>query len=311
VETLGLERRPKALDELQAASAVGQAAVFRAWETGFAAHGLIAGQVLMTLHDIADRDSNRSIAATLRKLLAWNAVPVVNENDTTTTDEITFGDNDLLAAQLAILLEARLLVLLTDADGLHSADPRIDPQAPLIREVTDISQVDWSSVSQRAGQLGSGGMRSKVIAAEMAVSAGVETVVAPGRTRGSLLSAAAGGQAGTRFHAVETERHGSFKSWLRYAKPSAGSVLVDAGAAQALRREGTSLLPVGVVGVDGTFGPGDAVDIIFEGEMIGKGLVSYSAEELRAVAGMNREKVRELMPRAASEAVHRDRFVLA
>lgn len=310
IDALGLASRPKAVDELQAASAVGQAAMFRGWEEALAGHGLVAAQVLLTLHDIDDRGSNLAIRATIQRLLAWGTVPVVNENDTTTTEEITFGDNDLLAAQVAIMLEARLLVLLTDADGLHESDPREDPESPIIREVSSFEQIAGFSIGQRPGELGSGGMRSKIVAAEMAVSAGIETVVAPGGEQGAVRLAAAGGEIGTRFLAADGGQ-GSFKGWLRYAKAAAGRIEVDGGAARALREEGTSLLPVGVTGVEGDFEAGDAVEVIHGGEVVGKGLVSFSSSELRSVAGLKSAEVRELLPRAADEAVHRDRFVLA
>ena len=310
IEAIGLPGRPKAIDELQAASAVGQAAMFRAWEDGLGAHGLLAAQVLMTLHDIADRDSNLKIGATLLRLLEWKAVPVINENDTTTTDEITFGDNDLLAAQVSILLGAKLLVLLTDADGLHESDPRVDPSSPVIDVVSDLSQIEGFQIGQHAGELGSGGMRSKVVAAEMATSAGIETVVGPGRRIGTLLAAANGESIGTRFKA-EDVRHSSFKSWLRYAKPAKGRLMVDAGAARALADNGTSLLPVGITAVEGTFEVGDAVEVVHEGSVVGKGLVSFSSAELARVAGMKSEQIRAEFPRATDEAVHRDRFVLA
>ncbi len=310
IETLGLAGRPKAIDELQAASAVGQAAMFRAWEQALGQRGATSAQVLLTLHDIADRDSNLSIRATLMRLLAWNTVPVINENDTTTTDEITFGDNDLLAAQVAILLDASLLVLLTDADGLHESDPRANPDAPVIRVVKDLAEIESIDISQRPGELGSGGMRSKVVAAEMATSAGVETVVGPGHCAGTLAAAANGIEIGTRFTAADS-RHGSFKGWLRYAKPSKGRIMIDTGAASALTENGTSLLPVGIISVEGDFGVGDAVEVVHNGSVVGKGLVSYSADELRSVIGLKSTEIRELMPRAADEAVHRDRFVLA
>jgi glutamate 5-kinase len=244
------------------------------------------------------------------RLLAWNTVPVINENDTTTTDEITFGDNDLLAAQVAILLDASLLVLLTDADGLHESDPRANPDAPVIRVVKDLAEIESIDISQRPGELGSGGMRSKVVAAEMATSAGVETVVGPGHCAGTLAAAANGIEIGTRFTAADS-RHGSFKGWLRYAKPSKGRIMIDTGAASALTENGTSLLPVGIISVEGDFGVGDAVEVVHNGSVVGKGLVSYSADELRSVIGLKSTEIRELMPRAADEAVHRDRFVLA
>jgi len=310
VAEMELNRRPTGLDELQAASAIGQAALFEGWRSALGARGLKAAQVLLTLHDIEERDSNVRVAATLRKLLDWGAVPVINENDTTTTEEITFGDNDVLAAQVAILLGARSLVLLTEADGLHESDPRVNPDAPLVSEVTDFAQLEGLQIAQNANELGSGGMRSKVVSAEMATAAGIETVVGPGLVGGTLLAAVSGGGVGTTFRAG-SGGYGSFRSWLRFAKQSRGSLAVDRGAAEALKAGGTSLLPVGLKAVEGDFSAGDAVDVTYEGVLVGKGLVAYSAGDLRAVVGLKTPEVLDLMPGAPDEAIHRDRFVLA
>jgi glutamate 5-kinase len=246
---------------------------------------------------------------TLRKLLDWRVVPVINENDTTTTDEISFGDNDFLAAQVAILLGAERLLLLTDIDGLYTADPRHDPAAAHIAEVEDFEQLDALQIGVSTSPLGSGGMRSKVVAAEMATAAGIESVILNGTRPGTVLRAVAGEPEGTRFH-PQAQRVSSFKLWLKYAKPSHGRLVVDAGAERALRERGTSLLPVGVVEVEGEFKAGDAVDVVTDGHVIGKGIVNYSALELRRVKGLKTDAVRERMPRAAEEAVHRDYFVL-
>jgi len=235
---------------------------------------------------------------------------VINENDTTTTDEISFGNNDFLAAQVAILLGAELLLLLTDAAGVFSADPRSDPDARLIPEVTESESLDRFEIGHATSPLGSGGMRSKVVAAEMATAAGIPTVIASGLSPGTILAAARSQAVGTRF-AARTGRYSSFKLWLKYAKPARGSVLVDAGAARALREGGTSLLPVGIVDVVGSFDAGDAVEVAHDGETIGKGISNYSAAELRRVSGLKSADVRELLPRASEEAVHRDYFVLA
>jgi glutamate 5-kinase len=247
---------------------------------------------------------------TLKRLLAWRVVPVINENDTTTTDEISFGNNDFLAAQVAILLGAQLLVLLTDAAGVFTADPHRDPAARLIDEVSDPESLEPFEIGTDTSALGSGGMRSKVVAAEMATAAGIPTVIASGLEPGALVAAAAGERVGTRFTAREG-RYSSFKLWLKYAKPARGRVLVDAGAAQALRDGGTSLLPVGIVEVIGTFEAGDAVEVAHDSEAVGKGISNYSAAELRRVRGLKSAAVRELLPRASEEAVHRDYFVLA
>jgi glutamate 5-kinase len=307
---LGLPVRPRAMDELQAASAIGQGDLFRAYEERLARHGVRAAQVLLTASDIAARTNYLNARQTLRRLLAWGVVPVVNENDTTATDEITFGDNDFLAAQVAVFLGARLLVLLTDTAGLHTADPRNDPEARLVEEVTDFAALEGLEIGDRTSPFGLGGMRSKVAAAEMAAEAGIGSTICDGTRRGVLAAAAAGEAVGTRF-APQGGRASSFKLWLKYAKPSQGRVAIDAGAARVLRERGSSLLPVGITGIDGSFDAGDAVEVVSNGQTIGKGIVNYSAAELERIKGLKTDQVRELMPHAADEAVHRDYFVLA
>jgi glutamate 5-kinase len=306
---LELAVRPRAMDELQAASAVGQGDLFRAYESRLASHGTRAAQVLLTAADIAARTNYLNARQTLRRLVEWGVVPVINENDTTATDEISFGDNDFLAAQVALLLDARLLVLLTNVDGLYDADPSAHPDARLISEVGDLAELADLEIGDRTSAFGSGGMRSKAAAAEMACEAGVPAVICNGTTRGSLGIAAEGGAVGTRFAAREG-RASSFKLWLKYAKPVRGRLTVDAGAARVLRESGSSLLPVGVAAVDGSFNAGDAVAVATDGEVIGKGISDYSSSELSRVIGMKTDAVRDLLPDAADEVIHRDRFVL-
>jgi glutamate 5-kinase len=301
--------RPRAMDELQAASAVGQGDLFRAYQSRLAGRGTRAAQVLLTAADIAARTNYLNARQTLRRLVAWGVVPVVNENDTTATDEISFGDNDFLAAQVALLLDARLLVLLTNIDGLLSADPHLDPSAQLIAEVSDFSELENLAIGDRTSAFGSGGMRSKVAAAEMAGEAGIPAVICNGTTAGTLTAAAAGEAVGTRF-AAQPGKASSFKLWLKYAKPVRGSLRVDDGAARVLRERGSSLLPVGITRVDGDFDAGDAVDVATEDETIGKGIAEYSSRELAQVLGMKTSSVREVLPHAADEVIHRDRFVL-
>lgn len=304
-----LPARPRAMDELQAASAVGQGDLFRAYESRLAAHGTRAAQVLLTAADIAARSNYLNARQTLRRLIEWGVVPVVNENDTTATDEISFGDNDFLAAQVALLLEARLLVLLTNVDGLYARDPDRDPEPELIREVVDFAELEGLAIGDRTSAFGSGGMRSKVAAAEMTSEAGIPVAICNGTESGTLIAAAAGEPCGTRF-APQESKSSSFKLWLKYAKPSRGRLLVDEGAARVLRESGSSLLPVGIVDVHGSFEPGDAIDVSTEGGRIGKGISEYSSRELQRVIGMQSAEVRELLPHAADEVVHRDRFVL-
>jgi glutamate 5-kinase len=304
-----LPERPESIDEMQAASAVGQGSLFRAYEERLTGQGVHAAQVLLTSFDMSARMHYLNARQTLRRLLDWRAVPVINENDTTATDEITFGDNDFLSAQVAILLEARLLVLLTDIAGLHTSDPRRDPEARLVEEVGNFAELREYEIGDRTSAFGSGGMRSKVAAAEMASAAGIPVVICDGTAAGTLAAAAAGAAAGTRV-VPHPERTPSFKLWLRYAKPSQGRVVVDAGAARVLRERGSSLLPVGITGVEGEFAAGDAVEVVADGDVVGKGIVNYSAAELARIKGMRSAKVLEQMPHASEEAVHRDYFVL-
>jgi glutamate 5-kinase len=309
IRLLDLPARPRAMDELQAASAIGQGDLFRAYEGRLAAADVRSAQVLLTASDIAARTNYLNARRTLRRLLDWSVVPVVNENDTTATDEITFGDNDFLSTQVAILLDARLLVLLTDIDGLHTADPRTDPGASLVEEVTDFGELQGLEIGERTSPFGLGGMRSKGAAAEMASEAGIPAVICNGTVDGTLSTAAAGQRIGTRF-AAQPSKASSFKLWLKYAKPTHGRLAVDEGAARVLRERGSSLLPVGITDVEGSFEAGDAVEVVSDGTVIGKGIVNYSAAEVSQIKGMKSAAVRELMPHAAEEAVHRDYFVL-
>ncbi len=306
-----LPMRPSAIGDLQAASAVGQGKLYRAYDEMLAQRGVPTAQVLLTFFDMSARTHYLNARQTLRKLLDWRVVPVVNENDTTTTDEITFGDNDFLAAQVAILLGADLLMLLTDTEGLYTADPRTHPEAELIAEVQRFEDLEGLEIGMSTSPLGSGGMRSKVVAAEMATAAGIPALILNGTRPEAIAAALDDAAEGTRFHPQEG-RVSSFKLWLKYAKPTRGRLEIDAGAEQALRERGTSLLPVGIVSVHGEFEAGDAVEVCptENGRAIGKGIVNYSAAELRRIKGLKTGEVREVMPRASEEAVHRDYFVL-
>lgn len=313
INLLGLPGRPSAMEELQAASAVGQGQVYATYDRLFGEHGISTGQILLTANDFSARSTYVNAKQTLRKLLDWHVVPVINENDTTATDEITFGDNDFLAAQVAILVGARRLVLATDIDALYTADPNKHPSAERVSRVDDFSELDALAIGDSATAIGSGGMRSKVRAAEIATAGGIEVVVCSGKTEGAVALAAAGDpSAGTHF-AAHPQPQSSFKLWIRYAKEASGALAVDPGAERALRELGTSLLPVGIAEVSGDFRAGDAVEIFAGGvreQPIGKGIVNYSADELRRIKGLKSEAVQELMPHATDEAVHRDNLVL-
>ncbi len=289
---MGLDRRPRSLPRLQAASALGQAALQRAWEDALGAHGIAAGQVLLTAAEIADRRAYVNVRNALGALFALGAVPVVNENDATATDEITFGDNDALAAQAAVLVRARLLVLLTGVEGVLTHAPG-DERARLIASGADAR----TAVFGRPTGAGRGGIESKVAAAELAAAAGVPTVIAGG-TGGDVLAPVLAGEArGTRFEAAATGES-AFKLWLRFGKRVSGRVFVDDGARRAISAGGGSLLAVGVARTEGAFRAGDGVELCgLDGTAFGRGIASVDAAELAA-------RPPQL------EAVHRDRLVL-
>ena len=288
---LGLSTRPRSLPRLQAASALGQSRLQRSWEEAFARHGLRAGQVLLTGAEIADRRAYVNVRGALGALFAAGAVPVVNENDATATDEISFGDNDALAAQVAVLCGARLLVLLTSVEGVYTHAPGT-PEARLISEGAEARAASFGTASP----VGRGGMESKIGAAELAAAAGIPTVIASG-VAGSVLGPLVAGDArGTRFAAAEGSGS-AYKLWLRFGKRIEAAVTVDAGARRAVAAGG-SLLAVGVVSWAPDFRSGDGVELRGDdGEPFARGIASVDSGDL---AGRP----------ANVEAVHRDRLVL-
>jgi glutamate 5-kinase len=306
---LGLTARPTRIEELQATSAVGQGRLFREWEERFSAAGIVPAQVLLTAADVSAREHYLNARRTLNRLLDWGVVPVVNENDTTATEEISFGDNDVLAAQVATLVGASDLILLTSTEGLFTANPATDPTAELVTVVDKQSDLDDLSIDNNRSAHGSGGMQSKVVSADIATAAGVEVTICSGLSAEAIGEALDGTAVGTRFPAGSGQ-HNSFKLWLRYAKPSRGTVEVDAGAANALRNKGVSLLPVGVAYVNGDFRAGDAIDVVSGGYVVGKGLSQYDAATLRQAAGRRSSELTQLDPVPPDEVVHRDYFVL-
>lgn len=307
--TLGFDGRPDALPDLQAASAVGQGVLFARYIAEFGRHGVVPGQVLLTSADLEHRASYLNARNTLGRLVGLGAVPVINENDTTATDELTFGDNDVLAAQVAILLRARLLMLLTDRDGLYAAGPHGPvrlAEVPAGTSADDIALADLGASGR-----GRGGVASKLASAAMATGSGVACVIASGEDDGVIPGVAAGEPRGTRF-APSGRCEGAFKMWLRHAKPAQGRVMVDSGAVRALIDKGTSLLPVGVVGCDGAFAAGEAVLVVGpDGREVGKGISDLSADEIRAVRGMRSEDALGLLSGGSAEVIHRDRFARA
>jgi glutamate 5-kinase len=314
IRLLGLNGRPTDMDALQAASAVGQGDLFRAYEERLARQEVRAAQVLLTLSDVSERAHYLNARQTLQRLLRWNVVPIINENDTTSTDEITFGDNDFLAALVAGLLRARLLVLLTNTDGVFTADPRTSPEAKLIGEIQEAQEIESIAELGSTSQFGRGGMGSKITAARIASESGVPVVICNGTTPGTLAAAVAGeGGVGTRVGATLGGSTPPYKLWLKYAKRPAGTLVVDAGAARVLRERGSSLLAVGIVDSRGAFNPGDAVLVVEReapGVPIGKGISEFGSLDVAQIKGRKSDYLRENFPDSPDEVVHRDRFVL-
>lgn len=311
VQRLGWSARPPALHQLQAAAAVGQMGLVQAYESQFQQFGLQTAQVLLTHDDLADRQRYLNARVTLRALLELGVVPVVNENDTIATEEIRFGDNDTLAALVSNLIEAELLVILTDQQGLFDADPRSHPDATLISEAAADDTGLEAMCSDAPGVLGSGGMRAKVLAARRAARAGAATLIASGR-EDDVLSRVADGEAPGTLLRPSSEPLAARKQWIAGQLQVRGRVWLDAGAARVLQHQGRSLLPVGVTRVEGVFRRGEMVACLDpKGQEVARGLVNYDAEAARQLAGMPSDRIEALLGYVTEpELIHRDNLVV-
>jgi glutamate 5-kinase len=311
MKRLGWTVRPTAIQELQAAAAVGQMGLAHMYETEFRANALGSAQVLLTHADLADRERYLNARSTLLTLLRLGVVPVINENDTVVNDEIKFGDNDTLGALVANLVEADALVILTDQQGLYSADPRKDPGATFVHE----AQSGDPALERMAGGVGSsigrGGMITKILAAKRAAGSGAATVIAWGREPDVLMRLSRGERIGTLLTA-QTQKMQARKQWIADHLQLRGAVLVDAGAASKLRQEGKSLLPIGMVQVEGNFSRGDVIAVRDSlGAEFARGLANYSSAEARLLCRRPSADIEKLLGYAAEpEMLHRDNLVL-
>ncbi|PYC28110.1 glutamate 5-kinase [Aquipseudomonas alcaligenes] len=308
---LGWHSRPSAMHELQAAAAVGQMGLVQAWESSFAEHGKHTAQVLLTHDDLSDRKRYLNARSTLRTLVDLGVVPVINENDTVVTDEIRFGDNDTLAALVANLVEADLLVILTDRDGMFDADPRHNPDAQLIFEArADDPSLD-AVAGGTGGALGRGGMQTKLRAARLAARSGAHTVIVGGRIERVLDRLKAGERLGTLL-APERGLLAARKQWLAGHLQTRGTLVLDAGAVKALTVDHKSLLPVGVREVQGSFRRGEMVVCVGpDGREIARGLANYSALEAQKIVGQPSDAIEKLLGYVDEpELVHRDNLIL-
>jgi glutamate 5-kinase len=311
MKKLGLKEKPKDIILKQAAAAVGQSSLMWAYEKCFSTHAKKVAQILLTRNDFSDRKRYINSRNTLIALLSYGIVPIVNENDTVATDEIRFGDNDHLASLVSGLIEAERFIILSDVDGLFSADPRKDPMAKLIELVEDITPELEEKAGGSVTKIGTGGMYSKILAAKRAVKNGTTVNIINGRNTGCVLSLLQGVRCGTEFKTNKT-RMSSKKGWIAYGSKAKGSLAIDEGAVRALMEGGKSLLPTGIISLAGHFEVGDAVYCVdTRGTRIAEGLTNYSSSEIDKLKGKKTNEIEDILGyRYSDEVIHRDNLVL-
>ena len=310
MQRLDRKERPRALYELQAMAAIGQMGLVQAYESAFQVHGLHTAQVLLTHDDLSDRGRYLNARSTLRTLLQFGVIPVINENDTVATEEIRFGDNDTLAALVANLVEASLLLILTDQEGLYERDPRGDKSAALVGE-GEAGDPALMQMASGSGALGRGGMRTKLEAAAKAARSGAHTVIANGTTENVITRVLAGEPVGTHLRAGQG-RMLARKQWLAGQLKAKGKLFLDDGAVRVLREQGRSLLPVGVVKVEGWFSRGEMVSCVDgSGTEIARGLVNYDNDESGRIAGKASDAIEKILGYVDEpELIHRDNMII-
>lgn len=309
---IGYPAKPKAVHEKQAAAAVGQALLMQAYQEAFSRYGITAAQILLTRADFSNRRRIQNALMTIEELLKQRIIPVINENDTVATDELVlkFGDNDNLSALVAAMTKSSKLIIITDMDGLYTEDPRINPQAVKIERVEQISGDIMKLAGGAGSSVGTGGMRTKIEAARIAMRGGVHAFIGKVQQNGDLSLAVLGDGKGTYF---DTKLHSlpMKKQWLGFHSTALGKITVDDGAAAALLDGGKSLLPAGVTNSEGDFHQGDVVEVAnLQGDTIGRGVVNYTSWQLQAAAGLSTEEVRRRiddLPRI--EVIHRDEWI--
>jgi glutamate 5-kinase len=308
---MGFPKRPEAIPKRQAISAVGQAGLILQWETAFARCGRKVAQILLTSDDLTSRKRYLNARNTLNTLLEWQVVPIINENDTIMVEEIKLGDNDNLAAMIALLLDADIFINLTDIDGLYDRDPRNHPQARLISRVSTYSKNIEKYAGDIPGALGTGGMLSKIKAARKVTASGIPMVIANG-CREAVLTGLVEGEAHGTYFVPKARRLNRKKCWIGYTVNPQGTLRVDGGAARALLDNGKSLLPSGIVDVQGQFPVGAAVAVVTEEhQLIGNGLVNYNADEIRTIMGFKTNQIKgRLGQKTYDEVIHRDNLVI-
>jgi glutamate 5-kinase len=306
---LGYLARPKLVHEKQAAAAVGQALLMEAYQEAFTAREVAVAQLLLTRPDFSNRSRAQNAQRTIEELLKQRAVPIINENDTVAVNEIKFGDNDSLSALVANLVKADGLFILTDMDGVYTGDPRKVPDAVRIERVEVLSDELYRIAGGAGSAVGTGGMRSKIEAARIAMQGGVPLFVGRVSEAGDLQSAVAGTGKGTYFasslHSISAKKH-----WVGFLSVPQGRIIVDSGAEEALLNKGRSLLPAGITAAEGEFHPGDVVEVVNEaGRILGRGVTHYAAWQITAVAGLSSEEALRRVEVIRVEVIHRDEWV--
>jgi glutamate 5-kinase len=306
---IGYTSRPKLLHEKQASAAVGQALLMQTYNDALEQHGLFSAQILLTRYDFSNLQRVQNARHTIDELLQHNIIPVINENDVVSVGELKFGDNDTLSGLVASLVKAQQLVIITDTDGLYTDDPRKNKEATRIARVELIDDTIRQIAGGAGSDVGTGGMRSKIVAAELSTRAGVPVFVGKVDTAGDTLHAVGGTGKGTYFETSHSNLS-TKKQWIGFHSLPQGSVTVDTGAEQALLHSGKSLLPVGVIEVSGEFEPGDAIDVLsHNGKLLGRGISNYATWQIRAVKGLSSDEVSKRIDVVRLELIHRDEWL--
>jgi len=312
IKKIGLSKRPEEIPKRQAVAAVGQAGLIMEYEKSFARYNKKVAQILLTGDDLVNRKRYLNARNTLCTLLSWQVIPIINENDTVVVEEIKFGDNDNLAAMITLLLDADILINLTDIDGLYTSDPRKNQDAELISVVTTIKKDIEKYASDIPGPLGTGGMLSKIKAAKKVTAAGIPMLIARGEKHDILIKLFAGKEHGT-FFIPKKEKLANRKCWIAFTLKPKGIIMIDDGAAVAILKIGKSLLPSGIVRVDGEFSVGAAVEFRRKSndEILGTGLVNYCASDIRKIMGLKSSKIKKhLGYKSYDEVIHRDNLAI-
>ncbi len=308
---MGLTGHLKSMPQKQAAAAIGQGRLMRVYSNAFGKYGLYVAQILLTMSDLTDRKRFLNIRNTLTTLMDWGVIPIINENDTVAVDEIKFGDNDHLAAMMANITETHLLINLTNTEGLYDHNPNRSKKAKVIPLVREISEVIEQAATDETSDVGSGGMRSKVMAAKKVTAFGIPYIIAPGKEPGILRDLFAGKERGTLFLPMKDHLN-SRKYWIAFTLRSRGKLTLDDGAKKALIEEGKSLLPSGIIAVEGDFHVGDPVLCLdTAGKILAKGLTNYGTEEIGKIMGLKTSKIQQVLGyKDYDEVIHRDNMAV-